>query len=170
MNPYDKYIINQEDESLYEPLYDPRHYHYVFEADYKERIKKEGKVGDCYEKNYKAFWDIYNKTKNKNLKYVIAYIKYHKSGNQILHAFLLDGDDMIDKSQNRDYRISFDGFQRSMAEVTFSKVWNCNTIPRWEGIINRFETYESMIRSEMTWDDGIEKQIGSWDIAKLEVL
>jgi hypothetical protein len=164
MNPYDQFIINRKERD------DPRFYLNYHDEGYKERIRKEGKCGDCFETNYKAFWDIYNETKNKNLKYVIGNLNYHKTGNQILHAFVLDGNDMIDRSQGKWFLLPFDEFRECQAEVSFSKVWDYNTIPRLEGIINRFGTYEAIGHSDMTWDIGIEKQIGSWDIAKLEVL
>ena len=158
MNPYDELIINRCKTT------DPRFYLY------HRGEKWGGKVGDCFEKNYEAFWDIYNETKNKNLKYVIANMKYHKSGNEILHAFVLDGNDMIDRSQNKRFLLPFDDFRKSQAEMTCSKVWDHKTIPRFDGIINRFGSYISIANSEMTWDKGLKKQVGSWDIAKLQVL
>lgn len=168
MNPYDEYIINADDFSV--GNLDPRHHHTITDADYKKRIKDEGKNGDCFEKNYKAFWDIYRRTKNKNLKFVIAQFEYKRTGNQVIHAFVLDGDDMIDKSQGKDIRISLDLYLTHMADIKMSKIWDANTIPRWEGIINRYESYQCLENANVRWDIGFKRQIGSWDLAKLEVL
>ena len=159
MNPYNELIINQDEED------DPRFY-----LNYHEKKWVKGTLGDCFEKNYEAFWDVYNETKNKNLKYVIANMKYHKSGNEILHAFVLDGNDMIDRSQNKRFLLPFDDFRKSQAEMTCSKVWDHKTIPRFDGIINRFGSYIDMLNADILWDKGLKKQVGSWDIAKLQVL
>ena len=159
MNPYNELIINQDEED------DPRFY-----LNFHGKKWQKGKVGDCFEKNYEAFWDVYNETKNKNLKYVIANMKYHKSGNEILHAFVLDGNDMIDRSQNKRFLLPFDDFRKSQAEMTCSKVWDHKTIPRFDGIINRFGSYIDMLNADILWDKGLKKQVGSWDIAKLQVL
>ena len=159
MNPYNELIINQDEED------DPRFY-----LNYHEKKWVKGTLGDCFEKNYEAFWVIYNETKNKNLKYVIAMIKYHSSGNEILHAFVIDGNDMIDRSQNKSMIVELDWFRKTQAEMTFSKIWDHKTIPRFDGIINRFGSYIDMLNADILWDKGLKKQVGSWDIAKLQVL
>lgn len=162
MNPYDELIINRKEQE------DPRFYINYRDNGYRAKYEACGH-GDCFEKNYEAFWDIYNETKNKNLKYVIAYIKYRKSGREIIHAWVLDGNDMIDRSQGKKLLVPFDKFEET-AEVIGSKVWDHRTIPRYDYIWNRFGTYSAVMNSEMTWNKGLKKQVGSWDIAKLQVL
>lgn len=100
---------------------------------------------------------------------MIAYIKYRKSGREIIHAWVLDGNDMIDRSQGKKLLVPFDKFEET-AEVIGSKVWDHRTIPRYDYIWNRFGTYSAVMNSEMTWNKGLKKQVGSWDIAKLQVL
>ena len=125
--------------------------------------------GDCFIKNYHEFQRL-SKT-NPHLHYAIIQKTYRKSGNQIIHAIVLDGDNLHDVSQGTITRIDRYAHSERMIAYDINKYiyWNKDNIPSLETILDGWLSYGSWGISQMKNGD-LPRLKGKWENAVSTVI
>ena len=126
--------------------------------------------GDCFIKNYHEFQR--QSQTNPHLHYAIIQMRYRKSGNQIIHAIVLDGDIIHDVAQGvivRCDRYTHSEFICHPYDINKYVYWNKDNIPSLETIMDGWSSYQSWGMTQMKNGD-LPRLKGKWENAVSTVI
>jgi len=135
---------------------------------FNEYVKKNGGVGDCFQKNYELFMKL-SKT-NPYIKYVILKLRYKQSNNKITHAICVDGDYFMDNAGKTTTKLLRENYELNNSYGCFDilsySIYDIYNIKSLDYYLNFSKTNMgvSFVKGKLP------RQKGKWEVAKDSII